>query len=185
MRTNEWISPITLVYRDPDQERLAAGKAMGEAVLKALDFGTGYTHMEWYRTRDGEAVFGEIGARPPGAYLVDLINYASDIDSYTGWAEAVVHGRFTQHVERKYNAAWIFKRARGQGTIQRYEGLQSLLTEIGQHVVLMELTPIGAPRRDWKSVLVGDGIVVIRHPDLDSTIEIAGKVASRLQVVAG
>jgi hypothetical protein len=34
-------------------------------------------------------------------------------------------------------------------------------------------------------VLVGDGIVVVRHPDLQATIEMAGKVASRLEVVAG
>ena len=185
MKSNEWISPITLVYRNPDAPELEPGRRMGEAVLKALNFGTGYTHMEWYRTRDGEAVFGEIGGRPPGAYLVDLINYASDIDTYAGWAEAVVHGRFTEHVERKYNAAWIFKRARGQGRIQRYEGLEALMSEIGQHVVMMELTPIGAPRRDWRKVLVGDGIVVVRHPDLQATIEMAGKVASRLEVVAG
>ena len=185
MKMNEWISQITLVYRDHGREDLAPGREMGHAVLKALGFRTGYTHMEWYRTRDGEAVFGEIGGRPPGAYLVDLINYASDIDSYTGWAEAVVHGRFTQHVERKYNAAWIFKRARGRGRIQRYDGLEALMSEIGDHVVLMDLNPIGAPRRDWRSVLVGDGIVVVRHPDLDRTIEMAGKVASRLDVVAG
>ncbi len=185
MRANEWISPITLVYRDPDAPDLAAGKAMGEAVNEALGFGTGYTHMEWYRKPDGEAVFGEIGGRPPGAYLVDLINYASDIDTYTGWAEAVVHGRFTQPVDRKYNAAWIFKRARGQGIVQRYEGLESLMAEIGQHVVAIDLTPIGAPRRDWKNVLVGDGLVIVRHPDLQRTIELAGKVASRFQVIAG
>ena len=185
MKHNEWISPITLVYRDPERDDLVAGRRMGEAVLKALDFGTGYTHMEWYRTRDGEAVFGEIGGRPPGAYLVDLINYASDIDTYTGWAEAVVHGRFTQPVERRYNAAWIFKRARGQGRIQRYEGLEALLSEIGPHVVMMDLNPVGSPRRDWRNVLVGDGIVVVRHPDLQSTIDIAGKVASRLHLVAG
>ena len=185
MKHNAWISPITMVYRDPDREELAAGRRMGEAVLKALDFRTGYTHMEWYRTRDGEAVFGEIGGRPPGAYLVDLINYASDIDTYVGWAEAVVHGRFTQRVERKYNAAWIFKRARGQGTIQAYAGLEALMSEIGPHVVMMDLNPIGAPRRDWRKVLVGDGIVVVRHPDLQRTMELAGKVASRLEVVAG
>jgi biotin carboxylase len=184
MKHNEWVSPITMVYRDPDRDDLAAGKRMGEQVLKALDFQTGYTHMEWYRTPEGEAVFGEIGGRPPGAYLVDLINYASDIDTYTGWAEAVVHGRFSQRVDRKYNAAWIFKRARGRGTIQRYEGLEPLLSEIGQHVVMMDLNPIGSPRRDWRNVLVGDGIVVVRHPDLQSTIEIAGKVASKLDVVA-
>jgi formate-dependent phosphoribosylglycinamide formyltransferase (GAR transformylase) len=184
MKTNAWISPITLVYRDPDREDLAVGKRMGEAVLKALDFDTGYTHMEWYRTRDGEAVFGEIGGRPPGAYLVDLINYASDIDTYTGWAEAVVHGRFSQHVERAYNAAWIFKRARGGGRIRRYDGLEALMSEIGQHVVMMELNPIGSPPRDWRRVLVGDGIVVVRHPDLQTTVELAGKVASRLEILA-
>lgn len=185
MKTNEWISPITLVYRDPDDPSLAPGKAMGEAVLKAMDFQTGYTHMEWYRTAEGEAVFGEIGGRPPGAYLVDLINYASDIDSYTGWAEAVVHGRFSQEVQRKYNAAWIFKRARGQGRIQRYEGLQALMSEIGAHVVALDLNPIGSPRRDWRKVLVGDGMVIVRHPDLQTTIDMAGKVASRLEIVAG
>jgi len=184
MRENEWISPITMVYRDPDAENLSPGKRMGEAVLKALGFQTGYTHMEWYRTKDGEAVFGEIGGRPPGAYLVDLINYASDIDTYRGWAEAVVHGRFTQPVERKYNAAWILKRARGRGTIRRHDGLESLMSEIGQHVVMMDLNPIGAQRRDWKNVLVGDGIIVVRHPDLQSTVEIAGKVVSRLEIVA-
>ena len=184
MKHNEWISPITLVYRNPDDPSLAAGKRMGEAVLKALGFRTGYTHMEWYRTRDGGAIFGEIGGRPPGAYLVDLINYASDIDTYTGWAEAVVHARFTQPVERKYNAAWIFKRARGQGRIQRYEGLEPLLTEIGRHVVAMELNPIGSPRRDWRKILAGDGMIIVRHPDLETTIEIATKVASRLEIVA-
>lgn len=185
MKLNEWISPITLVYRDPDDPALAAGRRMGREVIEALGFETGYTHMEWYRTAEGEAVFGEIGARPPGAYLVDLINYASDIDSYRGWAEAVVHGRFTQATERKYNAAWIFKRARGQGRIQRYDGIESLLSELGAHVVALELNPIGSPRRDWRKVLVGDGMVIVRHPDLPTTVEMAGKVASRLEIVAG
>ena len=185
MRENEWISPITLVYRDPDAPGLEAGRRMGEAVIEALGFGTGYTHMEWYRTRDGEAVFGEIGARPPGAYLVDLINYASDIDTYAGWAEAVVHGRFTQTVDRKYNAAWVFKRARGQGRIERYEGLETLLSEIGPHVCALELNPIGSPRRDWKSVLVADGMIIVRHPDLRTTIDMAERIAGRFHVVAG
>ena len=43
----------------------AAGQ-MGREVLAALGFQTGFTHMEWYRKEDGEVVFGEIGARPPG-----------------------------------------------------------------------------------------------------------------------
>lgn len=185
IRENEWISPITLVYRDPDAPELEAGRRMGEAVIAALGFRTGYTHMEWYRTPGGEAVFGEIGARPPGASLVDLINYASDIDTYAVWAEAAVRGTFSQAVDRKYNAAWVVKRARGHGRIVRYEGLEPLLGEIGPHVCALELNPIGAPRRDWKRVLAADGMITIRHPDLGTTIDMAERIAGRFHVIAG
>ena len=82
-------------------------------MLTALGFQSGFTHMEWYRTADGEAVFGEIGARPPGARVVDLMNYATNGDLYLGWAEAVVHGRLSQPLERTYNVGSVFKRAVG------------------------------------------------------------------------
>ncbi|MGI9628227.1 MAG: ATP-grasp domain-containing protein [Longimicrobiales bacterium] len=185
MKENEWVSPITFVFKEPDDPEFATGLEMGRSVIQALGFGTGFTHMEWYRTPSGEAVFGEIGGRPPGARLVDLINYASDIDTYAGWAEAVVHGSFTQTVERKYNAAWIFKRARGQGLIQRYEGLEALLAEYGPHICSIDLNPIGAQRRDWRRVLIGDGMVIVRHPDKDFAMTMANKFASHLHVVAG
>jgi len=185
MKEHEWVSPVTLVYRDVERPELAPGRRMGRRVLDALGFGTGYTHMEWYLTPSGEAVFGEIGARSPGAGLVDLINYASDVDTYEGWAECVVHGRFSQEVERKYNAAWIYKRARGQGRIQRYEGLEAILSEFGRHLVELDLNPIGAPRRDWRNVLVGDGKVVVRHPDLETLHAMTQRVAGHLHIVAG
>lgn len=185
MKENEWVSPITFVFRDPAAPEFAAGVEMGRKVIDALGFQTGYTHMEWYRTASGEAVFGEIGGRPPGARLVDLINYAADIDTYAGWAEAVVHGTFTQPVERKYCAAWIFKRARGQGRIQRYEGLEAILAEYGPHITSIELNPIGSPRRDWRKLLVGDGMVIVRHPNQEFAMTMANRIASHLHVVAG
>jgi hypothetical protein len=75
---------------------------MGQRVLRALGFRTGFTHMEWYRKANGEAVFGEIAARPPGARSVDTMNYCFDNDVYAGWAEAVVHGRLLRTLERQY-----------------------------------------------------------------------------------
>jgi biotin carboxylase len=184
-RTHEWISPQTVVVRDVDAPELRAGREMGVAVNEALGFKTGFTHMEWFRTPSGEAVFGEIAARPPGAHLVDLMNFACDIDVFTGWAEAVCHGRFTQHVERKYNAAWIYKRAQGQGVIQRVEGLAPLMAELAEHVVVVDLLPLGAPRRNWKQTLVSDGMIIVRHPDLDRTLEIADRFGTELQMYAG
>ena len=116
---------------------------------------------------------------------MDLINFASDTDTYVGWAEAVALGRWTRPVERRYNAAWIFKRAVGQGQIQRYEGLEALMAEIGQHVCVLDLNPVGQPRRDWRKVLVGDGMVILRHPDLETTLRMADMVGTRLQIIAG
>ena len=158
---------------------------MGREVLRALDFRNGFTHMEWYRKPDGEVVFGEIAARPPGGRTVDAMNYACDIDLFAGWAEAELHGRFSQQVERKYNAATIFKRAQGSGWIQRIEGLESLRARYGEHVVAVELASIGEPRRNWIEILTSDGFVIVRHPDLQRTLERADAVGSDLQLYAG
>jgi len=185
MKQLEWVSPQVFALREPDAGPLAGGVAMGHAVLDVMGLDAGFAHMEWYLTADGEVVFGEIGARVGGARLADAMNYASDIDVYRGWAEAVVHGRFSQDVDRKYNAALIFKRAQGQGRIQHIEGLSRLLTEIGEHIVLLDLLPLGAPRRDWTNTMISDGIVALRHPDLDTTIAMADRVATELQLYAG
>ena len=93
MRMHEWVSPVAISLRDLGVPHLQGGRQMGRQVLAALGFETGFTHMEWYRKADGEVVFGEIGARPPGVRVVDLMNFTTDGDVYVGWAEAVVHGR--------------------------------------------------------------------------------------------
>ncbi len=184
-RQNEWISPQTIVLRDLDAPHLAGAKAMGPAVLKALGFKTGFTHMEWYHTASGETIFGEIAARPPGARTVDIMNYASDIDLYSGWAEAALHGKFTTKLERKYNAAIIFKRAQGQGRIRAIHGLDELRRRYGQWIVAEELLSVGEQRRNWLLTLVSDGFLVVRHPDLQTTFNMADAVGRELQLYAG
>jgi biotin carboxylase len=184
-RTVEWISPQTVTLRDVETPALAPGRALGREVLRALGFQTGFTHMEWFLTPKGEAVFGEIAARSPGARSVDLMNFSCDIDTYTGWAEAVCHGSFSQPVERRYNTAAIFKRAHGAGRIQRIEGLERLIARYRPHVVWVELLPVGTPRRNWKQTLISDGYVIVRHPDLQATLEIADRFGTDLQLYAG
>lgn len=183
-RTNEWISPQTLSYRDVDDPKLAGGRAMGEHVLRTLGYDTGFTHMEWYRKADGEAVFGEVAARPPGARTVDLMNFASDVDLFTGWAEAEIHGTFSLRIERKYNAACITKRANGKGRIIRIEGLELLRQRLGDAICTVDLLPIGAPRRDWKSTLLSDGYVTVRHADWPTLMQMADMVGTHLQMFA-
>jgi formate-dependent phosphoribosylglycinamide formyltransferase (GAR transformylase) len=184
-KMHEWVSPTTMALRDLDAPGLQGGRELGAAVLQVLGFRDGFTHMEWYRKADGEVVFGEIGARPPGARTVDVMNYATDADLFAGWAEAVTHGRISQPVHKRYNAASIFKRASGSGRITHYEGLDRLLAEYGEHVAALELLPVGAPRRDWRATLIADGMVIIRHPELPQARQIVQRFATELQLYAG
>ena len=183
-KIHEWISPITLALRDLDDPGLQGGRELGAAVIRALGFRDGFTHMEWYRKADGEVVFGEIGARPPGARTVDVMNYATDADLFTAWAQAVTNGRISEPVVRRYNAASIFKRASGAGRITGYEGLDQLLASYGEYVAALDLLPVGAPRRDWRATLIADGMVIIRHPDLPEALEIARRFAADLHLHA-
>lgn len=184
-RSLEWVSPQTVCLRRQDAGEFAVGRKMGVAVIEALGFETGFTHMEWFLTAAGEAVFGEIAARPPGACSVDLMNFAGDVDTFRGWGEAVVRGELSGRWERPYNSAVIFKRAQGQGRIRRIEGLQRIVARYRPHIVRIDLLPIGAQRRDWKATLLSDGNVVVRHPDLAATLEMADRIGTDLQLYAG
>jgi ATP-grasp domain len=183
MRMHEWISPVSISLRDLTVADIQGGRQMGADVIAALGFNAGFTHMEWYRKADGEVVFGEIGARPPGARVVDLMNYATDGDVYVGWAEAVVHGRM-QQLERHYNVGSIFKRAQGAGRITHVDGLERLLAEFGDAVTLVDLLPVGAPRRDWRSSVIGDGMIVVRHPEFQRVVEMTDRFAAEVRMYA-
>ena len=87
-------------------------------------------------------------------------------------------------MERRYNAASIFKRAQGQGRITHIEGLSRPPRRLDEWVCAIDLLPIGAPRRDWLMTLISDGMVIVRHPELESCVEIADRFATELQLYA-
>ena len=180
MRSLEWVSPVMLSVRDLERPDVAAGLALGHGVLQALGMGDGMTHMEWFRTAAGEAVFGEIACRPGGACVVDMMNYTSDIDLFREWARVATLGTFEARAERKYNVGIVFKRAQGQGRITRIVGLDEFVARYREHVVEDTLLRPGSPRRDWKQTLLSDGYLVVRHPDADAaeamTLEAANTI---------
>jgi hypothetical protein len=183
-RSNEWVSPQTVGLKDLTVPPLQPGIELGKRVLKALGFRDGFTHMEWFLTRKGEAIFGEIGGRPPGARSVDIMNYVCDADLFRGWAEATTHGRISQRIDRLYNAAHVCKRAQGQGVIRRIEGLERLRRDFGPWLVHEELLSVGTHRRDWKQTLLSDGFLIVRHPSLATCLQMADRLGTELQLYA-
>ena len=183
-RSNEWISPVIITVRDMDRPQFAGGVELGRNVLRALNMGDGFTHMEWFRKPDGDVVFGEIGCRPGGAHLVDQMNYTCDIDLFREWARACVWGTFGAPTVRKYNAAIIFKRAKGHGRITRIDGLREFMRRYGDVVVEQRLLPVGTHRRDWRQTLVSDGFILLRHPDWDTAYQLAMEAATDITMYA-
>jgi hypothetical protein len=184
-RLNPWVSQTATCLRDIETPEISVGVDLGRRVIDALGFDRGFTHMEWFRTPSGEAIFGEIGARSPGGRLTHGMNLVSDIDLFTGWAEAVCTSRISQDTTKRYNASLVFKRAQGSGShISRIEGLEPILAEYGRYLPIIDLVPVGAPRRDWRQVVTGDGWIVARHPDLATTLHIADRLASEVRVIA-
>lgn len=182
-RSEQWISPVIITVRDMSQ--LAPGVQLGRKVLKALNMGDGFTHMEWFLKKNGEAVFGEIGCRPGGAHLVDQMNYTGDVDLFREWARVVCWHSFKGTTERKYNAGIVFKRAIGEGRITRIVGLRDYLKKYGQWVVEEKLLRPGFMRRNWKHTLLSDGHVLVRHPVWSEAYKMSFAAATDIQMYAG
>jgi biotin carboxylase len=183
-RSLEWVSPVIITVRDMYQPRLAKGIELGRNVLKALGMTDGFTHMEWFLTPKGEAVFGEIGCRPAGAHLVDQMNYTCDIDLFREWARVACWKSFEAPTARKYNVGIIFKRALGRGRITRIEGLHNWLYEAGPWVVEEQLSRPGTMRRNWKQTLLSDGHLVVRHPHWDEAHRLSFSAANNIRMFA-
>ncbi|MEN9786158.1 MAG: hypothetical protein RLZZ299_1422 [Pseudomonadota bacterium] len=183
-RKNEWISPLIQSYRSVDDPAVRAGVALGRAVIRALGMGTGFTHMEWFRRPDGTAIFGEIACRPPGANMVDLMNYSDDGDLYREWARTVVHGRFAGVRARPWSACIVFKRAQGHGRIARIEGLEGFRARHRPWIAREDFLPVGASRRDWRQTFLSDGNIVVRHPDMETALALGRAAAREIRLVA-
>lgn len=184
-RSEEWISPVIITVKDLEQPKLKPGITLGRKVLKALGMGDGFTHMEWYLTKKGEAVFGEIGCRPGGAHLVDQMNYTGDIDLFREWARVACWRSFEAPTRRKYNAGIVFKRALGQGRITRITGLREYMRKYGDWVVEEQLLRPGTMRRNWKQTLLSDGHILVRHPNWDEAYKMSFAAATDVTLYAG
>ena len=179
-----WISPAQIVIRDPYQPTLMPGILLGRKVLRALGMATGFTHMEWYKRPDGEVVFGEIAARSPGGKLVDQMGYANDIDLYREWARAVCWHSVAAPPRRRYHVGALFKRADGEGSVVRVDGLGELRARLGPALLEAETLAIGQPRHDWRVSRRSDGHVIVRDPDHETCMEMLRFATRTLRIYA-
>lgn len=158
---NAWIQWCVMLPRRIDDEEFTPIVDAAFAGLQALGLQTGFSHMEWFRLRDGRIAISEVGARPPGAQFSSLISYAHDADFYRLWPQLMIFDEF-EPPARQYAVGAAYFRGQGSGKVRNISGLDLAQKKFGELVVEVKLPKAGQSPSDSYE---GDGYVILRHPD--------------------
>ncbi len=162
-----WISPQFIATNRVDAaEGYTELKEMGRKVGRVLGIETSATHMEWFFGPRG-LKFSEIGCRPPGVRAWDLYAAGNEFDVYREWAMAVVHGKPSQTLSRRYAAGIIALRPECDGQITGYDGLDEAQRRYGRWVIDQHLPPPGTPTQPVDAGYMANAWVRMKHPDYD------------------
>jgi hypothetical protein len=173
---NPWIQWAVLLPRSIDGPEFDGIREAAAHGLGALGMDTGFSHMEWFRLREGRLALSEVAARPPGAQFTSLLSYAYDVDMYDSWARLEILGEF-EVPQRRHAVGAVYLRGQGAGVVRGVRGLDTLQGELGDLVVEARLPHEGQPRSESYE---GEGYVILRH---DST-EVVAAALRRVTEVA-
>ena len=183
MRTR-WISPQFIATNRVDAaSSYDEIKAMGQKVIETLGIGTSATHMEWFFGPKG-LKFSEIGCRPPGVRAWDLYAAGNEIDIYREWAMAIVHGKKSQHLSRRYAAGIIALRPECDGHITGYDGSEEVWRRFGDFIIDSHLPPPGTPTQPVAAGYMANAWLRMKHYDYDTLREMLDFVGRTLKVRA-
>jgi len=183
MRTR-WISPQFIATNRLDSSsNYDEVKAMGQKVIETLGIGTSATHMEWFFGPKG-LKFSEIGCRPPGVRAWDLYANGNEIDIYREWAMAVVHGKPSRSLSRRYSAGIIALRPECDGHIRGYDGADEIFSRFGGAIIDSHLPPPGTPTQPVSAGYMANAWLRMKHPDYDTLRGMLDHVGRTLKVRA-
>ena len=183
MRTR-WISPqFVATNRVATVPEYADVREMGRRVTRALGIGTSATHMEWFFGPRGLR-FSEIGCRPPGVRAWDLYGAGNDVDIYSEWANAIVHGQVDRPLSRRRAAGIVALRPDRDGQITAYEGVDEVQQRFGEHILDVHLPETGTPTQPVEAGYMANAWVRMIHPDYDTLRGMLDAVGQLLKVRA-
>ena len=94
--------------------------------------------------------------RPPGGPIVDMFNYAHDVDLYWEWANVVVNNRFSEPYSRKYHVCYV-----GRKHNKTYAHSDEAIMAAFGHCIIHRMAMPSV-----FSLAMGDYAYLVRTPDL-------------------
>ncbi|RUV35001.1 ATPase, partial [Mesorhizobium sp. M1A.T.Ca.IN.004.03.1.1] len=89
----------------------------------------------------------------------------NDVDIFTEWARAVVHGDVHASLSRQYAAGMVALRPTGDGHIQGYSGVEEMQQQYGDWVIDAHLPGAGTATQAVEVGYMANAYVRLKHPD--------------------
>lgn len=176
-----WMQWTVVLPREIDVPEYDDIRAAAYRALHVLGMGTGMTHMEWFRRRDGSVAISEIAARPPGAQFTTLISRAHDFDAVQAWVKLLVYETFDPPT-RKYAAGGAYLRGMGEGRVKAVHGLDAVYREVGHLVTDFKVPQVGQPKAESYE---GEGYIIVRHPETEVVRHALERIVSLARIELG
>lgn len=179
---NPWIQYCVMLPRERLESHALDFQRTNAAALRALGVETGLSHMEWFIRADGTPVISEVGARPPGVYLMPMMGYCHGVDMWAKWAQLMVRGEFAVP-ERRFACGAAFFRGQGRGQVVRaVEGVELVNEDIGGLVVESRLPRVG----DFKaSGYEGEGYAIVQAETTREVVDALRRMVQGVRVILG
>lgn len=175
-----WMQYAVILPREMHPPHAQAFAPWNGKALAALGVRHGLSHMEWFLRADGSPVVSEVGARPPGANIMPLLQAAHGADPWAAWAHLMVHRQW-HFPERRFAAGTVFLRAKGGGpTVRAVEGIEAMRQQLGPAFVDCKLPTVGQARSQHYE---GDGWVLVRHPETKGVVQALRTVLETAAIV--
>ena len=87
-------------------------KEIGQKIIKTYNLKKMIFHFEFFRTEDGRLIALEVNMRAPGGSMIDMFNYAADVDMFREWANIIANRPFEEDRTLKYCCAFAGRRTK-------------------------------------------------------------------------
>ncbi len=143
---------------------------IGRKAVQAFDTKSRFFHFEFFRLdedkeglgKKGDLIGLEINMRAPGGYIIDMINYAYDVDVYTIWADMLIYDKCFYPINRKYLVGYASRR----NTSDYVNSIDDAYNKYGNKI----LTTVDVP--EIFSAAMGDKVILFRSKSKDEIFRI-------------
>ncbi|MDB5220249.1 MAG: Carbamoylphosphate synthase large subunit protein, partial [Myxococcaceae bacterium] len=108
----------------------------------------------------------------------------NEIDIYREWAMAIVHGKPSRPLTRRFAAGIIALRPECDGHIRGYDGSEEVWRRFGGCIIDSHLPPPGAPTQPVAAGYMANAWLRMKHPDYDTLRDMLDFVGRTLKVRA-